>query len=76
MTYSSLASRLRGRQFFCSFLEKQAAFLLVFKNGGSPPPRFSQIGGLPLYTKQFFTNIIKTVNIGRLLDLEEGEERI
>ena len=58
MTYSSLASRLRGRQFFCSFLEKQAAFLLVFKNGGSPPPRFSQIGGLPLYTKQPFANII------------------
>ena len=33
---------------------------MVFKNGGSPPPRFSQIGGLPLYTKQPFTNTIKS----------------
>ena len=33
---------------------------MVFKNGGSPPPRFSQIGGLPLYTKQPLTNTMKS----------------
>ena len=58
MTYSSLASRLCGRHFFALFQKKQAALWVIFKNGGSPPLRFSQIGGLPLYTKKPSANII------------------
>ena len=58
MTYSSLASRLCGRHFFALFQKKQAALWVIFKNGGSPPLRFSRIGGLPLYTTQLSSDIM------------------
>lgn len=43
---------------FLRFFRENRYFCLDFKNGGVPPPHFQQIGGLPLYTKQLFTNTI------------------
>ena len=40
------------------FFDKNRLFALILKNGGTPPPQFRQIGGLPLYTAQLSSNII------------------
>ena len=38
------------RMKFYAVLVEKTLFALLFRTGGSPPPCYSQIGGVPLYT--------------------------
>lgn len=41
---------------------KNRIVMPIFTNGGSPPTCFLQIGGLPLYTAERYSDIITITN--------------
>lgn len=47
-----------GGRIFYVFFDKNHLFVLILKNGGTPPPYFQQNGGLPLYQNRHSVSII------------------